>query len=154
MLFFRSWSQRPSGALRRVPTGDSSPLTERSQLQLGEGAKRQDRRGAWPSITEQRRNPPQNVPQTLTLPPTVAQRTVAWLQGAPQGSFTGQTKKTNGNNGSNGNTLIPKPVRSECPWGGERTGTEVPPRVWGVAAGAGSGLAYCSSAAGMGKWTT
>ncbi|KAM7232566.1 hypothetical protein CapIbe_017327 [Capra ibex] len=70
--------------------------------------------------------------------------------GSAQGSFTGQTKKTNGNNGSNG-TLVQNPSAQSALGAGGANGNGGAARVWGVAAGAGSGLAHCSLGGGDGK---
>lgn len=106
----------------RVPTGDSSPLTERSQLQLGEGAKRQDRRWGLAFHHRSRDGIRQNVPQTLTLPPTVAQRTVAWLQGAPRAASLDRPRRRTVHVAPTAHWFKPGPAQSALGAGSERYG--------------------------------
>ncbi|XP_033623415.1 trinucleotide repeat-containing gene 6C protein isoform X4 [Fukomys damarensis] len=70
--------------------------------------------------------------------------------GSAQGSFTGHTKKTNGNNGTNG-ALVQSPSSQSALGTGGVNGNGSAARVWGVAAGSGSGRAHCSVGGGDGK---
>ncbi|XP_032947298.1 trinucleotide repeat-containing gene 6C protein isoform X3 [Rhinolophus ferrumequinum] len=70
--------------------------------------------------------------------------------GSAQGSFTGHTKKTNGNNGTNG-ALVQSPSNHSALGAGGANGNGNAARVWGVATGASSGLAHCSLSSGDGK---
>ncbi|XP_026936629.1 trinucleotide repeat-containing gene 6C protein isoform X8 [Sagmatias obliquidens] len=70
--------------------------------------------------------------------------------GSAQGSFTGHTKKTNGNNGTNG-ALVQSPSNQSALGAGGANGNGNAARVWGVATGSSSGLAHCSLSGGDGK---
>ncbi|XP_063098098.1 trinucleotide repeat-containing gene 6C protein isoform X6 [Cavia porcellus] len=70
--------------------------------------------------------------------------------GSAQGSFAGHTKKTNGNNGTNG-ALVQSPSNQSALGTGGVSGNGSAARVWGVASGSGSGLAHCSVGSGDGK---
>ncbi|XP_022445192.1 trinucleotide repeat-containing gene 6C protein isoform X5 [Delphinapterus leucas] len=70
--------------------------------------------------------------------------------GSAQGSFTGHTKKTNGNNGTNG-ALVQSPCNQSALGAGGANGNGNAARVWGVATGSSSGLAHCSLSGGDGK---
>ncbi|XP_046530833.1 trinucleotide repeat-containing gene 6C protein isoform X4 [Equus quagga] len=70
--------------------------------------------------------------------------------GSAQGNFTGHTKKTNGNNGTNG-ALVQSPSNQSALGAGGANGNGSAARVWGVAAGSSSGLPHCSLSGGDGK---
>ncbi|XP_036692732.1 trinucleotide repeat-containing gene 6C protein isoform X6 [Balaenoptera musculus] len=70
--------------------------------------------------------------------------------GSAQGSFTGHTKKTNGNNGTNG-ALVQSPSNQSALGAGGANGNGNAARVWGVATGSSSALAHCSLSGGDGK---
>nr|XP_042697108.1 trinucleotide repeat-containing gene 6C protein isoform X7 [Chrysemys picta bellii] len=70
--------------------------------------------------------------------------------GSAQGNFTGHTKKTNGNNGTNG-ALIQSTSNQSALGAGGANGNGNSARVWGVATGSNSGLAHCSASGGDGK---
>uniref|UniRef100_A0A8C8WTA3 Trinucleotide repeat-containing gene 6C protein n=1 Tax=Panthera leo TaxID=9689 RepID=A0A8C8WTA3_PANLE len=70
--------------------------------------------------------------------------------GSAQGAFTGHTKKTNGSNGTNG-VPVQSPSNQGALGAGGANGNGNAARVWGVAAGPGSGPAHCSLGGGDGK---
>ncbi|XP_043383747.1 trinucleotide repeat-containing gene 6C protein isoform X26 [Chelonia mydas] len=70
--------------------------------------------------------------------------------GSAQGNFTGHTKKTNGNNGTNG-ALIQSTSNQSALGAGGANGNGNSARVWGVATGSNSGLTHCSASGGDGK---
>eukprot|EP00070_Physeter_catodon_P047645 XP_028354539.1 trinucleotide repeat-containing gene 6C protein isoform X2 [Physeter catodon] len=70
--------------------------------------------------------------------------------GSAQGSFTGHTKKTNGNNGPSG-ALVQSPSNQSALGAAGANGNGNAARVWGVATGSSSGLAHCSLSGGDGK---
>ncbi|KAM9210380.1 trinucleotide repeat-containing gene 6C protein isoform 5-T5 [Dugong dugon] len=70
--------------------------------------------------------------------------------GSAQGNFTGPTKKTNGNNGTNGALVQSTSNQSALGAGGANSNGNSA-RVWGVATGSSSGLAHCSISGGDGK---
>ncbi|XP_032726389.1 trinucleotide repeat-containing gene 6C protein isoform X1 [Lontra canadensis] len=70
--------------------------------------------------------------------------------GSAQGTFTGHTKKTNGNNGTNG-ALVQSPSNQSALGAGGANGNGNGARVWGVATGSSSGPAHCSLSGGDGK---
>uniref|UniRef100_A0A667HX45 Trinucleotide repeat-containing gene 6C protein n=1 Tax=Lynx canadensis TaxID=61383 RepID=A0A667HX45_LYNCA len=70
--------------------------------------------------------------------------------GSAQGAFTGHTKKTNGNNGTNG-VPVQSPSNQSALGAGGANGNGNAARVWGVAAGPSSGPAHCSLGGGDGK---
>ncbi|XP_016061745.1 PREDICTED: trinucleotide repeat-containing gene 6C protein [Miniopterus natalensis] len=63
--------------------------------------------------------------------------------GSAPGGFTGHTKKTNGNNSTNG-ALIQSPPNPSALGAGGANGNGSAARGWGVATGSSSGLARCS----------
>ncbi|XP_041432908.1 trinucleotide repeat-containing gene 6C protein isoform X2 [Xenopus laevis] len=67
-----------------------------------------------------------------------------------QGNFTGHTKKTNGNNGTNG-ALIQSTSNQSALGAGGANGNGNLARVWGVAPGSSSGIAHCPVSGGDGK---
>ncbi|XP_017734912.1 PREDICTED: trinucleotide repeat-containing gene 6C protein isoform X5 [Rhinopithecus bieti] len=73
--------------------------------------------------------------------------------GSAQGNFTGHTKKTNGNNGTNG-ALVQSPSNQSALGAGGANSNGSAARVWGVATGSSSGLAHCSVSGGDGKMDT
>uniref|UniRef100_A0A8I3W2U2 Trinucleotide repeat-containing gene 6C protein n=1 Tax=Callithrix jacchus TaxID=9483 RepID=A0A8I3W2U2_CALJA len=73
--------------------------------------------------------------------------------GSAQGNFTGHTKKTNGNNGTNG-ALVQSPSNQSALGAGGANSNGSAARVWGVATGSSSGLAHCSISGGDGKMDT
>ncbi|XP_029783854.1 trinucleotide repeat-containing gene 6C protein isoform X2 [Suricata suricatta] len=70
--------------------------------------------------------------------------------GGAQGTFTGHTKKTNGNNGTNG-ALVQSPSNHSALGAGGANANGNAARVWGVAAGPGSGPAHGALGGGDGK---
>ncbi|XP_064438403.1 trinucleotide repeat-containing gene 6C protein isoform X12 [Mirounga angustirostris] len=70
--------------------------------------------------------------------------------GSAQGTFTGHTKKTNGNNGTNG-ALVQSPSNQSALGAGGASGNGNGARVWAVATGSSSGPAHCSLSGGDGK---
>lgn len=77
--------------------------------------------GAWPSITgAETESASECTTDTDSASNCGSENSSSGYSGSAQGSFTGQTKKTNGNNGSNGTLNKTRPL-TECPWGGERT---------------------------------
>ncbi|XP_032177768.1 trinucleotide repeat-containing gene 6C protein isoform X5 [Mustela erminea] len=70
--------------------------------------------------------------------------------GSAQGTFTGHSKKTNGNNGTNG-ALVQSPSNQSALGAGGASGNGNGARVWGVATGSSSGPAHCSLSGGDGK---
>ncbi|XP_006145778.1 trinucleotide repeat-containing gene 6C protein isoform X4 [Tupaia chinensis] len=73
--------------------------------------------------------------------------------GGAQGSFAGQSKKTNGNNGASG-ALVQSPSNQSALGAAGVNGSGGAARVWGVAAGSGAGLARCAVSGGDGKMDT
>ncbi|XP_044941749.1 trinucleotide repeat-containing gene 6C protein isoform X9 [Mustela putorius furo] len=70
--------------------------------------------------------------------------------GSAQGTFTGHSKKTNGNNGPNG-ALVQSPSNPSALGAGGAGGNGNGARVWAVATGSSSGPAHCSLSGGDGK---
>ncbi|XP_052514831.1 trinucleotide repeat-containing gene 6C protein isoform X1 [Budorcas taxicolor] len=106
--------------------------------------------GAWPSITGAETESASECTTDTDSASNCGSENSSMATGSAQGSFTGQTKKTNGNNGSNG-TLVQNPSAQSALGAGGANGNGGAARVWGVAAGAGSGLAHCSLSGGDGK---
>ncbi|XP_068121015.1 trinucleotide repeat-containing gene 6C protein-like, partial [Hyperolius riggenbachi] len=67
-----------------------------------------------------------------------------------QGTFTGHTKKLNGNNGTNG-ALIQSTTNQSALGAGGANGNGNLSRVWGTSSGSSSGTTHCSSSSGDGK---
>ncbi|XP_021096820.1 trinucleotide repeat-containing gene 6C protein isoform X4 [Heterocephalus glaber] len=105
---------------------------------------------AWPSITGIETESASECPPDTDSASTCGSENSSMATGSAQGSFTGHTKKANGNNGTNG-ALVQSPSNQSALGTGGVNGNGSAARVWGVAAGSGSGLAHCSISGGDGK---
>ncbi|KAM6175506.1 trinucleotide repeat-containing gene 6C protein isoform 1-T1 [Erethizon dorsatum] len=105
---------------------------------------------AWPSITGVETESASECPPDTDSASTCGSENSSMATGSAQGSFTGHTKKTNGNNGTNG-ALVQSPSNQSALGTGGVNGNGSAARVWGVATGSGSGLAHCSIGGGDGK---
>ncbi|XP_023569699.1 trinucleotide repeat-containing gene 6C protein isoform X3 [Octodon degus] len=105
---------------------------------------------AWPSITGVETESASECPPDTDSASTCGSENSSMATGSAQSSFTGHTKKTNGNNGTNG-ALVQSPSNQSALGTGGVNGNGSAARVWGVATGSGSGLAHCSVSGGDGK---
>ncbi|XP_037350745.2 trinucleotide repeat-containing gene 6C protein isoform X2 [Talpa occidentalis] len=108
---------------------------------------------AWPSITGAEAEAASECPADTDAAPNCGSEGSSMATGSAQGSFPGHTKKTNGNNGPNG-ALGQSPSSQSALGTAGASGNGNAARVWGVAAGAGSGLAHCPLSGGDGKMDT
>nr|XP_023418659.1 trinucleotide repeat-containing gene 6C protein isoform X3 [Cavia porcellus] len=105
---------------------------------------------AWPSITGVETDSVSECPPDSDSASACGSENSSMATGSAQGSFAGHTKKTNGNNGTNG-ALVQSPSNQSALGTGGVSGNGSAARVWGVASGSGSGLAHCSVGSGDGK---
>ncbi|KAF6300011.1 trinucleotide repeat containing adaptor 6C [Rhinolophus ferrumequinum] len=105
---------------------------------------------AWPSITGAEPESASECTTDTDSASNCGSENSSMATGSAQGSFTGHTKKTNGNNGTNG-ALVQSPSNHSALGAGGANGNGNAARVWGVATGASSGLAHCSLSSGDGK---
>lgn len=105
---------------------------------------------AWPSITGAEPESASECTTDTDSASNCGSENSSMATGGAQGSFTGHTKKTNGNNGTDG-ALAQSPSNQSALGAGAAHGSGSAARVWGVAAGPSSGLTRCSLGAGDGK---
>nr|XP_030693679.1 trinucleotide repeat-containing gene 6C protein isoform X6 [Globicephala melas] len=105
---------------------------------------------AWPSITGTEAESASECTTDTDCTSSCGSENSSMATGSAQGSFTGHTKKTNGNNGTNG-ALVQSPSNQSALGAGGANGNGNAARVWGVATGSSSGLAHCSLSGGDGK---
>ncbi|XP_074175572.1 trinucleotide repeat-containing gene 6C protein isoform X2 [Rhinolophus sinicus] len=105
---------------------------------------------AWPSITGAEPESASECTTDTDSASNCGSENSSMATGSAQGSFTGHTKKTNGNNGTNG-ALVQSPSNHSALGAGGANGNGNAARVWGVATGSSSGLAHCSLSGGDGK---
>ncbi|XP_078294214.1 trinucleotide repeat-containing gene 6C protein isoform X3 [Panthera onca] len=105
---------------------------------------------AWPSITGTETESASECTTDTDSASNCGSENSSMATGSAQGAFTGHTKKTNGNNGTNG-VPVQSPSNQGALGAGGANGNGNAARVWGVAAGPGSGPAHCSLGGGDGK---
>ncbi|XP_019499914.1 PREDICTED: trinucleotide repeat-containing gene 6C protein isoform X1 [Hipposideros armiger] len=105
---------------------------------------------AWPSITGAEPESASECTTDTDSASNCGSENSSMATGSAQGSFTGHTKKTNGNNGTNG-ALVQSPSNQSALGAGGANGNGNAARVWGVATGSSSGLTHCSLSGGDGK---
>ncbi|XP_070339816.1 trinucleotide repeat-containing gene 6C protein isoform X6 [Equus asinus] len=105
---------------------------------------------AWPSITGTETESASECTTDTDSASNCGSENSSMATGSAQGNFTGHTKKTNGNNGTNG-ALVQSPSNQSALGAGGANGNGSAARVWGVAAGSSSGLPHCSLSGGDGK---
>ncbi|XP_073654173.1 trinucleotide repeat-containing gene 6C protein isoform X7 [Tursiops truncatus] len=105
---------------------------------------------AWPSITGTEAESASECTTDTDCTSSCGSENSSMATGSAQGSFTGHTKKTSGNNGTNG-ALVQSPSNQSALGAGGANGNGNAARVWGVATGSSSGLAHCSLSGGDGK---
>lgn len=105
---------------------------------------------AWPSITGAETESASECTTDTDSASNCGSENSSMATGSAQGNFTGHTKKTNGNNGANG-ALVQSTSNQSALGAGGANGNGSSARVWGMAAGSGSGLAHCSASGGDGK---
>ncbi|OXB57850.1 hypothetical protein ASZ78_008285 [Callipepla squamata] len=105
---------------------------------------------AWPSITGAETESASECTTDTDSASNCGSENSSMATGSAQGNFTGHTKKTNGNNGANG-ALVQSTSNQSALGAGGANGNGNSARVWGMAAGSGSGLAHCSASGGDGK---
>uniref|UniRef100_A0ABI8A3Z2 UBA domain-containing protein n=2 Tax=Felis catus TaxID=9685 RepID=A0ABI8A3Z2_FELCA len=105
---------------------------------------------AWPSITGTETESASECTTDTDSASNCGSENSSMATGSAQGAFTGHTKKTNGNNGTNG-VPVQSPSNQSALGAGGANGNGNAARVWGVAAGPSSGPAHCSLGGGDGK---
>ncbi|XP_072637856.1 trinucleotide repeat-containing gene 6C protein isoform X3 [Canis lupus baileyi] len=105
---------------------------------------------AWPSITGAETESASECTTDTDSASNCGSENSSMATGSAQGTFTGHTKKTNGNNGTNG-ALVQSPSNQSALGAGGASGNGNGARVWGVATGSSSGPTHCSLGAGDGK---
>ncbi|XP_053426510.1 trinucleotide repeat-containing gene 6C protein isoform X10 [Nycticebus coucang] len=105
---------------------------------------------AWPSITGPETEPASECTTDTDSASNCGSENSSMATGSAQGNFTGHTKKTNGNNGTNG-ALIQSPSNQSALGAGGASGNGGAARVWGIATGSSSGLTHCSVGGSDGK---
>ncbi|XP_069849006.1 trinucleotide repeat-containing gene 6C protein isoform X4 [Dipodomys merriami] len=105
---------------------------------------------AWPAVPGAEIESALECPADTDSASTCGSENSGMATGSAQGSFTGHTKKTNGNNGASG-ALVQSPSHQSALGAGGANGSGSAARVWGVATGSGSGLVHCSIGGGDGK---
>ncbi|XP_073901111.1 trinucleotide repeat-containing gene 6C protein isoform X3 [Castor canadensis] len=105
---------------------------------------------AWPSIPGTETESASECPADTDSASNCGSENSSMATGSAQGNFTGHTKKTNGNNGTNG-ALIQSPSNQSALGAVGANGNGAAARAWGVATGSSSGLAHCSVGGGDGK---
>ncbi|XP_053515194.1 trinucleotide repeat-containing gene 6C protein isoform X2 [Artibeus jamaicensis] len=105
---------------------------------------------AWPSITGAETESASECATDTDSASNCGSESSSMATGSAQGSFTGHTKKTNGNNGTSG-ALIQSPPNPGALGVGGANGNGNAARAWGITAGSSSGLAHCSLGGGDGK---
>uniref|UniRef100_K7GJF4 Trinucleotide repeat-containing gene 6C protein n=1 Tax=Pelodiscus sinensis TaxID=13735 RepID=K7GJF4_PELSI len=105
---------------------------------------------AWPSITGTETESASECTTETDSASNCGSENSSMATGSAPGNFTGHTKKTNGNNGANG-ALIQSTSNQSALGAGGANGNGNSARVWGVATGSTSGLAYCSASGGDAK---
>ncbi|XP_043383744.1 trinucleotide repeat-containing gene 6C protein isoform X24 [Chelonia mydas] len=105
---------------------------------------------AWPSITGTESESASECTTETDSASNCGSENSSMATGSAQGNFTGHTKKTNGNNGTNG-ALIQSTSNQSALGAGGANGNGNSARVWGVATGSNSGLTHCSASGGDGK---
>ncbi|KAM5306868.1 trinucleotide repeat-containing gene 6C protein isoform 4-T4 [Glossophaga mutica] len=105
---------------------------------------------AWPSITGTETESASECAADTDSASNCGSESSSMATGSAQGSFTGHTKKTNGNNGTSG-ALVHSPPNPSALGAGGASGNGNAARAWGVAAGSSSGLTHCSLGGGDGK---
>lgn len=105
---------------------------------------------AWPSITGAETESASECTTDTDSASNCGSENSSMATGSAQGTFTGHTKKTNGNNGTNG-ALVQSPSNQSALGAGGASGNGNGARVWGVATGSSSGPAHCSLSGGDGK---
>ncbi|XP_058284969.1 trinucleotide repeat-containing gene 6C protein isoform X11 [Hylobates moloch] len=108
---------------------------------------------AWPSITGTETESASECTTDTDSASNCGSENSSMATGSAQGNFTGHTKKTNGNNGTNG-ALVQSPSNQSALGAGGANSNGSAARVWGVATGSSSGLAHCSISGGDGKMDT
>ncbi|XP_054957561.2 trinucleotide repeat-containing gene 6C protein isoform X8 [Pan paniscus] len=108
---------------------------------------------AWPSITGTETESASECTTDTDSASNCGSENSSMATGSAQGNFTGHTKKTNGNNGTNG-ALVQSPSNQSALGAGGANSNGSAARVWGVATGSSSGLAHCSVSGGDGKMDT
>ncbi|KAI5936215.1 Trinucleotide repeat-containing gene 6C protein [Manis javanica] len=106
--------------------------------------------GAWPAVPGTETEPASECTTDTDSASNCGSDTSSMATGSAQGNFTGHTKKTNGNNGTNG-ALVQSPSNQSALGAGAASGNAGAARVWGVATGSSSGLAHCTLGGGDGK---
>ncbi|GAB5581358.1 trinucleotide repeat-containing gene 6C protein isoform X1 [Prionailurus iriomotensis] len=105
---------------------------------------------AWPSITGTETESASECTTDTDSASNCGSENSSMATGSAQGAFTGHTKKTSGNNGTNG-VPVQSPSNQSALGAGGANGNGNAARVWGVAAGPSSGPAHCSLGGGDGK---
>nr|XP_058904798.1 trinucleotide repeat-containing gene 6C protein isoform X5 [Kogia breviceps] len=105
---------------------------------------------AWPSIAGTEAESASECTTDTDCTSSCGSENSSMATGSAQGSFTGHTKKTNGNNGPSG-ALVQSPSNQSALGVAGANGNGNAARVWGVATGSSSGLAHCSLSGGDGK---
>ncbi|XP_077897675.1 trinucleotide repeat-containing gene 6C protein isoform X6 [Ictidomys tridecemlineatus] len=108
---------------------------------------------AWPSITGTETESASECPTDTDSASNCGSENSSMATGSAQGSFTGHTKKTNGNNGTN-SALVQSPSHQSALGAAGANGSGGTGRAWGVATSSSSGLAHCSVSGGDGKMDT
>ncbi|KAM8786365.1 trinucleotide repeat-containing gene 6C protein isoform 7-T7 [Rhynchonycteris naso] len=105
---------------------------------------------AWPSITGTETESASECTTDTDSASNCGSESSSMATGSAQGSFTGHTKKTNGNNSTNG-ALVQSPLHQSALGTGGTNGSGGAARVWGIATGSSSSLTHCSLSGGDGK---
>ncbi|XP_044941747.1 trinucleotide repeat-containing gene 6C protein isoform X5 [Mustela putorius furo] len=105
---------------------------------------------AWPSITGAETDSASECTTDTDSASNCGSENSSMATGSAQGTFTGHSKKTNGNNGPNG-ALVQSPSNPSALGAGGAGGNGNGARVWAVATGSSSGPAHCSLSGGDGK---
>ncbi|XP_066093932.1 trinucleotide repeat-containing gene 6C protein isoform X6 [Saccopteryx bilineata] len=105
---------------------------------------------AWPSITGTETESASECTTDTDSASNCGSESSSMATGSAQGSFTGHTKKTNGNNSTNG-ALVQSPPHQSALGAGGANASGGAARVWGIATGSSSGLTHCSLSGGDGK---
>ncbi|KAG8565585.1 hypothetical protein GDO81_012908 [Engystomops pustulosus] len=105
---------------------------------------------AWPSITGTETESASECTTDTDSASNCGSEKSSMATTSAQGNFTGHTKKSNGNNGTNG-ALIQSTSNQSAVGAGGANGNGNLARVWGPTSGSGSSITHCSSGSGEGK---
>ncbi|XP_077315393.1 trinucleotide repeat-containing gene 6C protein isoform X3 [Lithobates pipiens] len=105
---------------------------------------------AWPSITGTETESASECTTDTDSASNCGSEKSSMATTSAQGTFTGHTKKPNGNNGTNG-ALVQSTSNQSALGAGGANGNGNLSRVWGAPSASNSGTAHCSSSSGDGK---